>query len=296
MKDKSIRKRDGFEGQQLMVIPKKLVNGFLTQDSITSPAYITDIGYYPKARFHYAERPKGISQHIIIYCVEGSGWIEVNKKRTTISPSQVIVVPANTPHRYAADEQKPWTIYWVHFKGNIADGMIKQLIDTAQQYVIPVSSSERRFQLFDDIYKQLEQSFNEDTFRFVSISFAYFLSSLVYRDKFDPDPADTKADMVKAAINVMRGQIGATLTLPDLASSANLSISHFSDLFRNQTGFAPIEYYNHLKIQKACQYLSFSSIPIKEVALKVGIADQYYFSRMFTRSMGISPAKYRKRM
>jgi AraC-like DNA-binding protein len=34
---------------------------------------------------------------------------------------------------------------------------------------------------------------------------------------------------------------------------------------------------------------------VKELAFCVGVDDQYYFSRMFTRLMGISPSIYRKR-
>ncbi|HEY4207358.1 MAG TPA: hypothetical protein VGM31_11125 [Puia sp.] len=42
---------------------------FLTRDPVTRQIYITDIGHYPKAKFHYVERPGGISQHILIYCI-----------------------------------------------------------------------------------------------------------------------------------------------------------------------------------------------------------------------------------
>src|ERR1700749_3708838 len=96
MKDKLIRKRQGFEGQKLIVIPKKIISDFLIKDPVTRQIYITDIGYYPKALFHYAERMHGISQHIIIYCIEGYGWIEINKKRIGLSPQQVMAIPPNT--------------------------------------------------------------------------------------------------------------------------------------------------------------------------------------------------------
>jgi AraC-like DNA-binding protein len=80
-----------------------------------------------------------------------------------------------------------------------------------------------------------------------------------------------------------------------MADFSNLSVTHFSALFRKKTGHSPIEYFNHLKIQKACQYLAFTSMTVKELAFYIGIEDQYYFSRMFTRLMGISPSAYRKR-
>jgi AraC-like DNA-binding protein len=71
-------------------------------------------------------------------------------------------------------------------------------------------------------------------------------------------------------------------------------VSHYSSLFKKKTGFSPIDYFNHLKIQKACQYLQFTQLRIREIALKVGISDPLYFSRLFTQTMGYSPKEYRQ--
>src|ERR1700744_4433351 len=46
-KTKTFRKRQGFEGQRLIVLPKKVMSDFLTRDPVTRQIYITDIGYYP---------------------------------------------------------------------------------------------------------------------------------------------------------------------------------------------------------------------------------------------------------
>lgn len=44
-----------------------------------------------------------------------------------------------------------------------------------------------------------------------------------------------------------------------------------------------------------CQYLLFTRLRIKEISQELGIEDQYYFSRMFTKVMGISPNDYREK-
>jgi len=295
LKEKLPRKREGFEGQRLIVIPKKIVSEFLVKDPVTRQIYITDIGFYPKAMFHYAERLHGISQHIIIYCIEGYGWIEINKKRVIISPSQFIAIPANTPHRYGADVQNPWSIYWAHFKGENSAFIADLIVKNSDDYKPQLTFSEDRIGLFDDIYYNLQNGYGDDTLRYVNMIFYHFLSSMIYEDKFNRLKKTINTDIVDKVIKLMQDKIQQTITLKQMADFSNLSVTHFSSLFRKKTGHSPIEYFNHLKIQKACQYLAFTNMTVKELAYCIGVEDQYYFSRMFTRLMGISPSAYRKR-
>lgn len=294
-KDKALRKRQGFEGQQLIVLPKKIIADFLTKDPITRQVYITDIGYYPKAHGHYVERPAGVGQHIIIYCVEGKGRIEINRKKIDIMPSQFIAIPANTPHKYAASEKDPWTIYWIHFKGEISAHIIDLLLQDSKNYKPELSYNENRIKLFQEICFNLEKGYSADNLRYVNMIFYHFLSSLLYEEKFNYVENKKEDDIVAATIELMQKKIHTVFSLSEFARLARLSVSHFSAVFRKKTGYAPIEYYNHLKIQKACQYLLLSNMTIKEMAVSLGVDDQYYFSRMFSKLMGISPTEYRKR-
>lgn len=295
MKTNDLRKREGFDGQKLIVLPKKIINDFLTKDEVTKQIHITDIGYYPKARFHYAERHAGIGQHIIIYCIEGYGWLEINKKRIEIGPSEFITIPKNVPHSYGASDNKPWTIYWIHFKGDLAGYIVELILKNSDNYKPSLSYNEQRIKLFEDIYSTLEMGYSSDALRYVSMTFSHFLSSLIYERKFNHPDHDAEKDVIALTIGLMQDKIHATVTLKELADFASLSVSHFSSIFKAKTGYSPIEYYNHLKIQKACQYLSFTDMSIKMVSINLGIDDPYYFSRMFTRLMGSSPTEYRKK-
>jgi len=292
--NKDIKRREGFQGQKLIVLPKKIITGFLSKDPVTRQIYITDIGYYPKAKFHYVERPAGISQHIIIYCTEGNGWLEINKKRVELSPSQFIAIPANTPHRYAANTNKPWTIYWMHFKGDTAGFIINLILKNSENYKPHLAFNEDRIKLFEEICFNLEKGYSEDTLRYVNMIFYHFLSSLIYENKFNHiDKAED--DVVSKTITYMQQKVNIAIKLEEIAASVNISASHFSAIFKSKTGHSPIEYFNQLKIQKACQYLSFTNMAVKEIAVTLGIEDQYYFSRMFTKLMEISPTAYRKK-
>src|SRR6476619_1837961 len=120
------RKKDGFKGQKAIVLPGKIVKRCENSPLINN-LFVTDIGFYPKANFHYMKIPIGISQHILIYCIDGKGWVQLDHQEYEIKSGQFFVVPAETVHQYGSDEEVPWSIYWLHFKGRSAIDYTSQL-------------------------------------------------------------------------------------------------------------------------------------------------------------------------
>lgn len=100
--------------------------------------------------------------------------------------------------------------------------------------------------------------------------------------------------MIEDSIFFMKENIQKKLTLKELSRKAGLSPSHFSFKFYKKTGRSPMDYLIHLRIQRACQFLDNSELRIGEVSEKVGYEDNFYFSRIFKKIMGVSPVKYRK--
>jgi AraC-like DNA-binding protein len=78
-----------------------------------------------------------------------------------------------------------------------------------------------------------------------------------------------------------------------MAQSHSLSASHFSNLFHKATGMPPIDYFIHIKMQKACQLLYTNDDKIRNIATTLGYDDPYYFSRIFKKYIGSSPEQYR---
>src|SRR5437763_9389193 len=122
--DQNLRKNEGFQGQKAIVIPRKILSDLSASSDVAGALYITDIGYYPKAKFHYRERPEGADQHILIYCLEGRGEAIIGKTAFPVEAGDFFVVPSGVPHKYEADESNPWTIYWIHFKGRDANSIV----------------------------------------------------------------------------------------------------------------------------------------------------------------------------
>ena len=93
----------------------------------------------------------------------------------------------------------------------------------------------------------------------------------------------------------MQAHVDKPMNLNELASNCGYSVSHFSMIFKKKTTRSPIEYFLGLKIQKACQMLDFSSMRVQEIASELAFQDQFYFSRLFRKMIGVSPMEYRKK-
>jgi uncharacterized RmlC-like cupin family protein len=132
------KKEDGFEGQRAIVIPTKVLSRHCDAHAVVKQLYVTDIGYYPNAQYHHRQRIEAINQHILIYCVKGKGWAKILDKSYSITPGDFILLPAGCPHEYGAEEQDPWTIYWMHFKGTNSRGFIDMMLKKMGDHVAPI--------------------------------------------------------------------------------------------------------------------------------------------------------------
>ena len=226
---------------------------------LTGDLILYSLGHFSHARYHYINRINGCKQYIFIYCKEGKGWIEVNKQKYTLTANDFIVLPPDIPHSYGASQESPWSIYWMHFIGTKAELFAKKFyVPTKVNYT--ESSEEERFKLFEEMYSTLRNGFT----------------------------------IINRVIAYMNNHINQKVTIGEMAAFLGYSVSYFHRKFYKATGQSPINYFIQMKVNKACIELIKTDLKITQIASKLGFKDSYYFSRIFTQTMGISPKKFRE--
>ena len=80
----------------------------------------------------------------------------------------------------------------------------------------------------------------------------------------------------------------------EVASLMGLSLSHFYDLFRKETGTVPATYIRTLRYERARELLVNSHLSIKEITHLVGFNDVSHFVRDFQKIYGASPVEFRR--
>jgi AraC-like DNA-binding protein len=86
-----------------------------------------------------------------------------------------------------------------------------------------------------------------------------------------------------------------SLTIASLAEQHNVNRNRLSYIFRRHAGMGPAEYLLKYRINAAQEMLLTSDAPVQQIAQTVGMADPFYFSRLFKKQCGISPTKYREK-
>jgi AraC family transcriptional regulator, arabinose operon regulatory protein len=289
-----MRKKEGFEGQKSIITPESIVKE-LQNNRIAKDLYVTDIGYYPNAHYHYRKRKDGSMQNILIYCVAGRGWFEVFGKRQSIQPNYYFVIPAGTPHAYGSYEETPWSIYWIHFSGEKAEGFFDRPNQSIEIDITAASRFADRLMLFEEIFRNLEMGYSIENLEYASICLWHLLGSFRYLSQFRKIKEATQTDPISCSIEFMRTHLTKKISLDEIASHCSLSKSHFCLLFKKKTSRTPLEYLTHMRIQQACQHLDFTSMKIHEIARQTSFDDPFYFTRVFSSTMGCSPAQYRKK-
>lgn len=270
----------------MVVLPTETFEPYI-QHPLVRRLYLTDVGYFPKAAHHYRSREKGTAQYIFFYCMQGSGVIELKNKTYTLHENDAFVIPLGEAHTYYADEKDPWSLLWVHFKGE--DAAYYPLHEKKIQHFSSEYAANRMFSLFDMLFRALDKDYTLGTFIYISQVLSLILSEVFFRNLENVSLEDRN---LTAIIRYMNRHIHEELSLEELLMKFHCSKSYLHRLFQTKTHHAPMNFFTRLKMSEACKMLR-SNKHVYEVAHELGYRDPYYFSRLFKKIIGLSPQQYK---
>ena len=124
-------------------------------------------------------------------------------------------------------------------------------------------------------------------------------AQLLWNDSFEIEryafSLKHKHPLVEKVMEEIEKDISANHTLNCMAKKMCVSPGHLSKVFANDMGMTLTEYVNRKKVEYGAYLLTTTEDKICTIAIQCGMRDNNYFSRLFKRYAGISPAEYRKR-
>lgn len=262
------------------------------QHPLLTNLWLTDTGNFKRAKGHVWERNQAeVETNLIIYCLQGKGWFDGGGANWEVRPGDVIIARAGIAHSYGADTDDPWTIQWAHFDGKEVPQLLTLVDLPAMGGVISVGYQDSISTVFNDMLITLHAGFSQQHLLVATACLRYILSRIALTRSQSPSSRAGLA--VERVINLMRRNISKRYRLDQLASHAKMPRSTFIRIFRQKTGYPPVEYFLRLKVQRACELLETTDLSIGQISRQLGYEDQYYFSRLFKKFMHLSPQNYR---
>jgi len=181
----------------------------------------------------------------------------------------------------------------MHFEGTTAKDLFTRYEKGTGTKDI-ISFENERIGLFDQIYKIFESDYVEPSLEYANILDLNFISSFVYGEINLSTDAHARENLGDAIIDFLTGNLDKSFSSQDIADEFNYSTSYLFSHFKKRTGYAIIHFFNLKKAQKACEYLKYTDMSVKEISFNMGFQDPLYFSRLFKKNMGMSPRPYKK--
>lgn len=101
------------------------------------------------------------------------------------------------------------------------------------------------------------------------------------------------SELTRETLNYIDFNLTEELSLAKLADKLNVNKKYLSAHFKKEVGENVTDYVNKKRIKESLKYLGITTMSISDVALRVGIYDTNYFSRVFKKIMHMTPSEYR---
>lgn len=252
--------------------------------------------YYPISAGHfycnskYHVKRKSFDSILITYIISGSITFVQNNKTFMAKKSETVILDCFHPHEYFSNGNTEQI--WVHINGQNSVAFYNEIIKN-EGNIIRASDSKHIEKLLFKIYENLSPS---NTASEITLSLdiykilAELLNPLHVSKKNNASYEDNMQDAKKYIIE----HLSEKLTVQNVADIIHMSPSHFSRIFKQQTGFSPYDFILISRLNKAKDFLQKTNLSISQIAYEVGFNSESNFIYFFTKNTGLSPTKFRK--
>ena len=234
------------------------------------------------------EHPGGDSA-LLIYCAEGKGFVEIDGSVMLVNQGEAAIFLPGADQVYGADAEAPWSIIWAAFTGRMAD-FIRERLAVEGGGIVLRQKLRDTSPLLEDMLDTLAEG--QDLMRLLEASARLQLA--LCRMLSANLCAGAQRQHVERAKEYLLEHIETETSLQELANAVGVSKFYLIRIFKAHFGTSPMEYLRGIRMQRACDLLLGTSLPVKEIGRQLSYRSSYHFSQCFRQYAGCSPSDFRR--
>lgn len=244
--------------------------------------------FYCRKGYHFACESE--NSFLVQHMISGNFTFVYDGEAHTAHEGETIFLNCCRPHEYYTNDM--FESVWVQFNGLNSLEMYEEIVKK-EGNIITCSNPQRMEDLLFHIFDALHSENRPSEFS-LSMDIYSVLGELFHPLHVSRKTKASYEESIQAAKRFIHENLKTNLTVQQIADFIHMSPSHFSVVFKQQTGFSPYDYVLLARLTHAKNYLQKTDLPIAQIAEETGFNSESNFIYFFTKNAGVSPSKFRK--
>jgi AraC-like DNA-binding protein/mannose-6-phosphate isomerase-like protein (cupin superfamily) len=245
--------------------------------------------------------PRVVYDSMFFWIESGSGtaWFGDPAVAVPFEAGDLLLIPQGVRHSIEATDAEEAHVFAVHFFATLYGGT-NYLKMMGYPHLIP----SRCGSPYREISERLTREFAVKAPGWINAMRNDIYSMLLHVVRHEADLFADTSSRIESQVLLPRlfpvldwidqNLSSPNITVADLSAQVWISETHFRRLFQQVFSMSPVQFIRRRRVERACTLLRTTDKPIKQIAYSCGFAEDAFFSRVFHRLVGVSPAAYRR--
>lgn len=279
----------------------------ITEDDADSGLWVSTVGFqsigkgmtypiegHPSGYFFNPEKGRVLNEFQFIFISKGEGvFSTAGHEDMKVTRGDIIMIFPNQWHSYHPIEEKGWDEYYIGFGGGIIKHLMARTPFIQENQILDIGLNEELESLFVRAI-EVAQNHRLATQQYLTGITMHIIGLVLSAQLNRGVVTDETGEKIQTAISVMNRNVSEEIDLIQIASSLNMSYSHFRKEFKKRTGTSPNQYFQNLKMKSAKNLIFSTDLPVKEICYRLGYSSPEYFTNQFRKHVGKTPLEYRR--
>jgi len=238
---------------------------------------------------------KGRRDYQILYVANGKTHFWFDGREEIVSTGHMVLYKPEEIQKYVYYLEDNPEVFWIHFTGRDVKNILAYHGISLDEHVFYCGVLPDYKALFRKIIQELQLC----RYGYEDYIASLFNDILLLVDRQQHEQKKTTGNVqeqIERAAAYFNENYNTKISIDDYAESLHISTNGFIHNFKQYAGMSPAQYILSLRMVNAQSLLERTTYNIKEISEIVGYENPLYFSRVFKKEIGKSPAQYRKEM